>query len=47
MRVRDHVCFWAERTDLVVDGEPIERPVTPWSRPEEQASADPDRLEFG
>ncbi len=47
LRVRDHVCFWAERTDLVVDGEPIERPVTPWSRPEEQASADPDRLEFG
>ena len=47
LRVRDHVCFWAERTDLVVDGEPVERPVTPWSRPEEQASADPDRLEFG
>jgi uncharacterized protein (DUF427 family) len=46
-RVRDHVCFWAERTDLVVDGEPLERPITPWSRPEEQASADPDRLEFG
>jgi len=47
LRVRDHVCFWAERTDLVVDGEPVERPVTPWSRPEEQAAADPDRLEFG
>ncbi len=47
LRVRDHVCFWAERTDLVVDGEPVERPVTPWSRPDEQVSADPDRLEFG
>jgi uncharacterized protein (DUF427 family) len=33
LRVRDHVCFWAERTDLVVDGAPIERPVTPWSPP--------------
>ena len=46
-RVRDHICFWAERTDLVVDGEHLRRPVTPWSRPEEQVSADPDRLEFG
>lgn len=31
MRVRDHICFWAERTDLVIVGEPVERPVTPWS----------------
>jgi uncharacterized protein (DUF427 family) len=46
-RVRDHVCFWAERSDLVVDGEPVERPVTPWSRPDEQGSADADRLELG
>ena len=46
-RVRDHVCFWAERTDLVVDGEHLERPVTPWSRREDQASADQGRLEFG
>ncbi|MBC6447084.1 DUF427 domain-containing protein [Actinokineospora xionganensis] len=45
--VRDHICFWAERTDLVVDGRPHPRPVTPWSRPEEQAAADPDTLEFG
>lgn len=46
-RVRGHVAFWNERTDLVVDGEALPRPVTPWSRPEEQASADPDTLEFG
>lgn len=46
-RVPDHVCFWAERTDLSVDGEHIGRPVTPWSRPDEQAGADPARLEFG
>ena len=31
VRVRDHVCFWSERTDLVVDGVPVPRPVTPWS----------------
>lgn len=44
--VRDMVCFWAERTDLVLDGVPQKRPITPWSRPEEQRAADPDRL-FG
>ncbi|QKE86162.1 DUF427 domain-containing protein [Arthrobacter sp. NEB 688] len=33
--VRDHVCFYAERTDLVVDGSPVPRPVTPWSSPAE------------
>jgi uncharacterized protein (DUF427 family) len=46
-RVQGYVAFWNERTDLVVDGEALPRPVTPWSRPEEQASADPDTLEFG
>lgn len=45
--VKDYVCFWAERTDHVVDGQPQRRPVTPWSRPEEQAAANPDTLEFG
>lgn len=29
--VRDMVCFYAERSDLSVDGEPVPRPVTPWS----------------
>jgi uncharacterized protein (DUF427 family) len=24
--VRDMVCFWSERTDLEIDGEPVERP---------------------
>lgn len=30
--VRDLLCFWSERTDLTLDGEPQPRPVTPWSR---------------
>jgi uncharacterized protein (DUF427 family) len=33
--VRDMICFWAERTDVVLDGVPQERPITPWSRPQE------------
>ena len=47
LRVRDHVAFWNERTDIRVEGELQSRPVTPWSPPAEQASADPERLEFG
>lgn len=47
LRVRDDVAFWNERVDITVDGELQRRPVTPWSRPEEQASADAARLEFG
>ena len=27
------VCFWNEHTDLTIDGEPVPRPVTPWSTP--------------
>lgn len=27
------VCFWNERTDLTIDGEPVPRPRTPWSEP--------------
>jgi uncharacterized protein (DUF427 family) len=46
-RVRDHLAFWNERTDIRVDGELQHRPVTPWSTPDEQASAHPERLEFG
>ena len=34
--VRRLVCFFSERTDLTLDGVTVERPVTPWSRPEEQ-----------
>ncbi|MGG5259327.1 DUF427 domain-containing protein [Phycicoccus avicenniae] len=34
--VRDLVCFYAERTDLVVDDVPVPRPVTPWSSPADQ-----------
>jgi uncharacterized protein (DUF427 family) len=46
-RVRDHVAFWNERTDIRVDGELLRRPVTPWSKPSEQEGADAERLEFG
>lgn len=47
LRVKGHMCFWSERTDLLVDGELVPRPVTPWSPPEVQQAADPDTLEFG
>ena len=30
-KIRDLVCFYNERVDLVIDGEPQERPVTPFS----------------
>jgi len=47
LRVRDHLAFWNERIDLRVDGELQRRPITPWSPRAEQASANPERLEFG
>ena len=25
------ICFYAERADHRIDGEPVERPVSPWS----------------
>jgi uncharacterized protein (DUF427 family) len=37
-RVAGYVCFWNERTDLFLDGVPVPRPVTPWSRPEDGGS---------
>ncbi|MBD3781891.1 MAG: DUF427 domain-containing protein [Micrococcales bacterium] len=36
-RLRGLVCFYAERTDLRLDGEAVPRPVTPWSSPADQA----------
>lgn len=30
--IRDHVAFFDERVDVEIDGEPQERPRTPWSR---------------
>ena len=30
--VRGRLAFFNERVDIVVDGEPLERPVTPWSK---------------
>lgn len=47
LRVRGHIAFWNERTDITVDGRLLPRPVTPWSTPAEQSSADAERLEFG
>jgi uncharacterized protein (DUF427 family) len=29
--VRDRICFFDERVDVIVDGIPSDRPVTPWS----------------
>lgn len=43
--VKDRVCFFAERTDLDLDGERTSRPVTPWSTPEEQEAQ--GFLDFG
>jgi uncharacterized protein (DUF427 family) len=34
--VKDHICFYSERTDLTVDGVPQPRPVTPWSSLKDQ-----------
>jgi uncharacterized protein (DUF427 family) len=31
--IRDHVCFFNERVDIEVDGQPLERPQTKWSEP--------------
>ena len=33
--IRGLVCFYAERTDLVIDGAAVPRPWTPWSSPQE------------
>jgi hypothetical protein len=33
LKVQGMVAFFTERLDLVFDGIPVERPVTPWSRP--------------
>ena len=30
--VKDRIAFFNERVDLVIDGRPIQRPVTPWSK---------------
>jgi uncharacterized protein (DUF427 family) len=30
-RVRDLIAFFSERLDVIVDGERLERPITPWS----------------
>jgi uncharacterized protein (DUF427 family) len=35
-QVRDLLAFFSERCDISIDGEPVGRPVTPWSSAEEQ-----------
>jgi uncharacterized protein (DUF427 family) len=32
-RIAGHVCFYVERADHVIDGEVVERPLSPWSQP--------------
>ena len=34
--VKDHLCFYIERSDLNVDGVDVPRPWTPWSSPRDQ-----------
>jgi uncharacterized protein (DUF427 family) len=29
--VRDRICFFDERVDVIVDGQRRDRPITPWS----------------
>jgi uncharacterized protein (DUF427 family) len=48
--VRDYVCFFNEGTDIEIDGERQERPMTPWARPgwwRGLAGAPEGRLQFG
>jgi uncharacterized protein (DUF427 family) len=39
-KIRDLLCFFNERVDLVVDGKALERPVSPWSQPTVMSDAD-------
>jgi uncharacterized protein (DUF427 family) len=32
-KIKDLICFFNERVDVVVDGVALDRPVTPWSQP--------------
>lgn len=34
--IKGMICFYAERTDLTLDGVAVPRPVTPWSSPRDQ-----------
>ncbi len=34
-KIRDLLCFFNERVDIVVDGETLDRSVTPWSAPDD------------
>ena len=30
-KLRDLICFFNERVDLIIDGQPLSPPATPWS----------------
>jgi uncharacterized protein (DUF427 family) len=30
-KIKDLICFFDERVDMIIDGEPVDRPQTPWS----------------
>jgi uncharacterized protein (DUF427 family) len=32
-KIRDLLCFYNERVDLIVNGEALERPISPWAEP--------------
>lgn len=44
-KIRDLLCFFNERVDLVVDGQALARPVSPWSTPEPSSDADADVID--
>jgi uncharacterized protein (DUF427 family) len=43
-KIRDLLAFFNERVDLVVDGQMLERPVSPWSNARSEADADAVQL---
>lgn len=43
-KIRDLLCFFNEKVDLVVDGVPLERPWSPWSDNNPDAVDDPQLL---
>ena len=40
-KIRDLVCFFNERVDLVIDGRPVPRPLSPWSEGAPEAFTSP------
>ena len=43
-KIKDYLCFFNEHVDIVLDGAPVPRPVTPWSKDwAEKAASVPDQ----